>query len=33
MIDERWFSRDEIAGWPETIYPDDLLDLLEATDR
>lgn len=33
MQEERWFSRDEIAGWPETIYPADLIDLLEATDR
>lgn len=33
MLEERWFSRDEIAGWSETIYPADLLDLLEATDR
>lgn len=28
----RWFTRDELAGWPERIYPDDLLDLLAATD-
>jgi 8-oxo-dGTP diphosphatase len=30
---ERWFSRDDIADWPETIYPEDILDLLKATDR
>ena len=28
----RWFDRAELAGWPETIYPDDLLTLLETTD-
>ena len=28
----RWFARDELARWPETIYPDDLLAMLEATD-
>ena len=32
LAGERWFSRDEIADWPETIYPGDLIDLLEATD-
>ena len=32
LAGERWFSRDEIADWPETIYPADLIDLLEATD-
>jgi 8-oxo-dGTP pyrophosphatase MutT (NUDIX family) len=24
----RWFTRDEIAGWPETIYPRDLASLV-----
>jgi 8-oxo-dGTP pyrophosphatase MutT (NUDIX family) len=33
LAGERWFSRNEIADWPETIYPSDLIDLLEATDR
>lgn len=33
LTGERWFSRNEIAGWPETIYPRDLLEMLEATDR
>lgn len=28
----RWFARDEIAAHPEMIYPEDLIDLLEATD-
>jgi 8-oxo-dGTP diphosphatase len=28
----RWFDRAELAGWPETIYPADLLTLLEQTD-
>ncbi len=32
MTEWRWFARDEIAGWPETIYPEDLLLMLEATD-
>ncbi len=32
MTQWRWFARDEIAGWPEPIYPDDLLQMLEATD-
>lgn len=32
MAGSRWFERDEIAGWPETIYPDDLTDMLEASD-
>ena len=29
----RWFARDELAAWPERIYPDDLPALLAATDR
>ena len=28
----RWFTRDELAGWPEAIYPVDLFDLLTATE-
>lgn len=32
MTQWRWFDRAEIPGWPEAIYPDDLLDMLEATD-
>ena len=28
----RWFGRDEIATFPEAIYPVDLLDLLIATE-
>ena len=28
----RWFARDEIATYPEAIYPVDLLDLLAATE-
>lgn len=27
----RWFEPHEIAGWPETIYPEDLADMLAAT--
>lgn len=33
MTTWRWFRRDEIADWPETIYPDDLIAMLEATDH
>lgn len=29
----RWFAREEIARWPETIYPADLIEMLEDTDR
>lgn len=28
----RWFTRDELATWPEAIYPADLSAMLEATD-
>jgi 8-oxo-dGTP pyrophosphatase MutT (NUDIX family) len=28
----RWFERDELAGWPEAIYPADLAALLHQTD-
>jgi len=28
MQSHRWFKRDELVGWPETIYPDDILELL-----
>lgn len=30
MQAHRWFARDEIRGWPETIFPEDLADMLEA---
>lgn len=33
MTQWRWFSRDEVARWPEPIYPADLIEMLEATDR
>lgn len=33
MTEWRWFTREEIAGWPETIYPADVVAMLEATDR
>jgi 8-oxo-dGTP pyrophosphatase MutT (NUDIX family) len=29
MQDWRWFARDEIAGWPERIWPEDLAEMLE----
>lgn len=32
MTQWRWFERGELARWPETIYPADLLTMLEATD-
>lgn len=32
MTEWRWFTRAEIAAHPEPIYPQDLLDLLAATD-
>jgi 8-oxo-dGTP pyrophosphatase MutT (NUDIX family) len=32
MTGWRWFSRDEIAGHGEVIYPADLIDLLDATE-
>ncbi len=28
MREHRWFAHDEIAGWPETIYPLDMADML-----
>lgn len=28
----RWFTREELAGWPELIYPADLSAMLELTD-
>jgi len=33
MAGSRWFDRDELADWHETIYPSDLLAMLEATDH
>lgn len=32
MAEARWFARDELADWPEVIYPADLLAMLEETD-
>jgi 8-oxo-dGTP diphosphatase len=29
----RWFSLDELADWPETIFPEDLADMIEAAAR
>lgn len=28
MQSHRWFTRDEMASWPETIYPENILELL-----
>jgi len=28
MQSHRWFTRDELADWPETIFPEEILDLL-----
>lgn len=33
MAGSRWFARHELAAWPEIIYPNDLLAMLEATDH
>ncbi len=33
MKEWRWFERSEISRWPETIYPEDLLAMLETTDH
>lgn len=32
MAGWRWFDRAELADWPETIYPADLVAMLEQTD-
>ena len=32
MGEWRWFARDEIAGHPEPIYPQDIVALIEASD-
>jgi len=32
MAGARWFARDELADWPEVIYPTDLLAMLKETD-
>ena len=29
MQEHRWFTRDELAAWPETIFPEDLAHILE----
>ncbi len=29
MLDHRWFTRAELAGWHETIFPPEILTLLE----
>lgn len=28
MQEHRWFAREEITGWPETIFPEDLAEML-----
>jgi 8-oxo-dGTP diphosphatase len=28
MQSHRWFARDELAAWPETIFPEDLVEML-----
>ena len=30
MREWRWFTREEISAWPETVYPEDLIALLDA---
>ena len=32
LVGHRWFSRNEIAGHDETLYPADLVELLDATE-
>ena len=32
LVGHRWFSRNDIAGHDETIYPADLVELLDATE-
>ena len=32
LVGHRWFSRNDIAGFHETIYPADLVELLDATE-
>lgn len=32
MREWRWFARDEIADWPEPIFPEDLRNLLDQTE-
>ncbi|MCP8891709.1 NUDIX domain-containing protein [Sphingomonas faeni] len=32
LVGHRWFSRNEIAGFHETLYPADLVELLDATE-
>jgi ADP-ribose pyrophosphatase YjhB (NUDIX family) len=29
MRDHRWFTRDELAAWPEPIFPPEILELLD----
>lgn len=33
MLDWRWFAREELAGWPEPIFPTDLSAMLATTER
>ena len=33
MQEHRWFTRVEIGTWPETIYPSDILDLIDRAIR
>lgn len=30
MAGWRWFTRDELADWPEKIFPEDIVDLLDS---
>jgi len=30
MTQHRWFTRDEIADWPEAIFPETLIEILDA---
>ena len=33
MQEHRWFTRAELANWPETIFPADILAILDGVDR
>ena len=32
MLEHRWFTRAELADWPETIFPPEIADLLEKSE-
>ena len=30
MTQHRWFTRNELADWPEAVYPADLVDMIDS---